>query len=808
VGFFATQKTYVEELQKKDVGIVEEIKMSDAALAYAANGWRIVPLHAPLAEGKCSCGDGTCSKVGKHPRGSLTAATNDKTQVAQWWKRWPEANIGLTLSQMLVLDVDARTGGLETLATFEAQYGHLDRVGFQHTGGNGFHFLFRHVEAAKPRSGLIPGLDIKTGVNAYIVVEPSIHASGERYKWIAEPHALSHPANEIQLPVAPAWVQGLALGRKPKLNDDVRRAPRKSVEAHVLTALTEVASGAGRNDTGLQIFCRMRDEGYTKVECKELVSEWVRRANDATPEGKAYTTSEAVASLNSAFSRPPREPKKPKRIEDAESLSALTAEMSFFHDPRGDSYAKIQVDAHSERWPIKSNRFKQVLLLKHYDAKGELPNTESLQNCLAICDLKGQQGEEKPVFVRIGHEAGRICLDLGTRQWEAVEIDKDGWRVTANSAVNFRRPSGLLSLPTPIEGGSLDEFRDLINAADDDIWTLTLAWLVGCFQPLGAMCALLLQGSQGSGKSTMATLLRRLIDPCAVSLESPPKEDRELAITCLNSGIVAFDNLSGLPSWLSDALCRVASGSGFKTRSLYANEDQRLFDLRAPLLLNGIDDIAQRADLLDRCIGLNLPKISDAGRKTERGIYAAFDEAHARILGALLTAVSEGLKNISSVEVVNAPRMVDFAHWVVACENALPIPGGSFLAAFRRNRYDAARNAVEDDPFASAVVSLTAKFHKGWKGTASALLTELNMTHGEGYRLPERWPRDASSVSRWLRRAEPQLKLIDVVVSTRREGKNGGRVIQINRAPMQGELISIDARRATPDEDETEKDAA
>src|SRR5450759_1901323 len=89
-------------------------------------------------------------------------------------------------------------------------------------------------------------------------------------------------------------------------------------------------------------------------------------------------------------------------------------------------------------------------------------------------------------------------------------------------------------------------------------WVLMASWLVGTFLPRGAFPILLLQGSQGSAKSTTATLLRNLVDPATVPLSAPPRDERELAITATNSGIVAFDNLSGVHQWLSDALCRIA----------------------------------------------------------------------------------------------------------------------------------------------------------------------------------------------------------------------------------------------------------
>src|SRR5689334_19407197 len=97
-------------------------------------------------------------------------------------------------------------------------------------------------------------------------------------------------------------------------------------------------------------------------------------------------------------------------------------------------------------------------------------------------------------------------------------------------------------------------------------------------------------------------------------LRCEPKEARDLMIACTNSWVLALDNLSGLPIWLSDSLCRLATGGGFATRSLYTDDEETHFDAMRPIILNGIDDIATRSDLLDRSVILRLPAIPDERR--------------------------------------------------------------------------------------------------------------------------------------------------------------------------------------------------
>src|SRR5207253_279153 len=153
--------------------------------------------------------------------------------------------------------------------------------------------------------------------------------------------------------------------------------------------------------------------------------------------------------------------------------------------------------------------------------------------------------------------------------------------------VRFRRTRGMLPLPIPEPGGRLDTLRDFVNA-DDDGWTLATAWLVGTLRPDRPFPVLGIHGEQGSGKSTQARMLRGLVDPNVADLRSCPRKEHDLVLAAVNGWIVGLDNVSRLPDWLSDALCRLSTGAGFGTRQLYTDADESLFAAKRPILLNGI----------------------------------------------------------------------------------------------------------------------------------------------------------------------------------------------------------------------------
>ena len=122
-----------------------------------------------------------------------------------------------------------------------------------------------------------------------------------------------------------------------------------------------------------------------------------------------------------------------------------------------------------------------------------------------------------------------------------------------------------------------------------------------------------------------------------------------------------MDNLSHVPVWLSDALCRLSTGGGLADRELYTDGEVFLVDVQRPCLLTGIEDLATRGDLLDRTIPLALTPIADDARIPEQQLKAAFERVQARILGALLAAVSCALRNLPTTKLASMPRMADFS---------------------------------------------------------------------------------------------------------------------------------------------------
>jgi hypothetical protein len=465
--------------------------------------------------------------------------------------------------------------------------------------------------------------------------------------------------------------------------------------------------------------------------------------------------------------------------KQVDSLVELAADAELFHTSDLVGYADMTIDGHRETWPIRSKGFRSWLLYEYYLATGSAPSGEALRLAIETLDAKARyDGPTLNIYLRVGGEGGKIYLDLCDKEWRAVEIDRKGWRVVSRPPVRFRRAPGMLSLPTPVKGGDIDELRPFVNVKGSD-FVLLVSFIIAALRDRGPYPGLGLKGEEGSAKSTLAKLTRDLIDPHKVRARSLPRENRDLHVAANASHIIAFDNVSQIPDWLSDALCSLATGGGFATRALYTDMDEVLFEAVRPVILNGIE-YATRSDLADRLIFLNLPPIMDTARFTEREFWATFEAARPRILGVLCDALAYGLRMLPYTPTENLPRMADFAQWSVAWEGALFEPG-SFMKAYARNRKGATLDVIENDDVAVAVRKLMTKQDE-WTGTATELLHVLGKQVGEKIEKSKDWPASAKSLGSKLKRAAKPLRKIGLVVEKKRDGdQRGTRVIVIYR---------------------------
>ena len=447
-------------------------------------------------------------------------------------------------------------------------------------------------------------------------------------------------------------------------------------------------------------------------------------------------------------------------------IKLVLDEAELFHDEDMKAYATIKKDGHRETFTLRSKSFKVWLSGRLWKESQEGCSGQIVQDALGTIEAHAiHEGNCHLVYVRLASCKDRIYLDLGNDRYDVVEITGAGWRILENqNVVKFRRPLGMTHLPYPKEGGNINALKRYVNLANPEDWPLIVGFILGCFHPSGPYPTLAVTGEQGSAKSTLMKVIKAITDPSTAPLRSMPKELRDLAISANNSRVLSFDNLSTISEWLSDGLCRLATGGGFATRTLFLDDEETIFNTKRPVMLNCIDNVIRRHDLADRAIIVNLAVIAEEKRIPEKEFWADFEDDAPEILGAFLDAISGALRNIDTVKLDSYPRMADFAMWVTASEQALGWIPGTFLEAYRRNIHDVTSLTLDADLVGTAV-NIFMEGKKEWSGTATELLNALEGTVDERTTKAKGWPKAAHSLSGKLKRSATALRMHGISVT-------------------------------------------
>ncbi|HYE72002.1 MAG TPA: hypothetical protein VEF04_01675, partial [Blastocatellia bacterium] len=210
------------------------------------------------------------------------------------------------------------------------------------------------------------------------------------------------------------------------------------------------------------------------------------------------------------------EEKEPRQSK-ASLLIELAQDIELFHNAEGKTFATINVNGHRETYLLKSSHLKRYLAARFYAEHKSTIHPPAMQE--ALLTLEGRaayEGQQREVYTRVAYLDGHLYIDLCNETWQVVEVSKTGWKIVSDCPVRFRRASGMLALPTPVQGGKVESLRRHLNLEGEEYdsqWTLIAAWLVQSLRWRGPYPVLCLHGEQGSGKSTAARMLRSLFDP-------------------------------------------------------------------------------------------------------------------------------------------------------------------------------------------------------------------------------------------------------------------------------------------------------
>jgi hypothetical protein len=455
--------------------------------------------------------------------------------------------------------------------------------------------------------------------------------------------------------------------------------------------------------------------------------------------------------------------------------------ISYFKTSEGIVYADLSHENKRQTVALRSKDFRQYLRSELFDKTGRSPGSEAVQQAIDTLEaLTLRNCPQQEVKVRLADHDGKIYLDLADDTWQAIEVDAAGWRMTGDYPVRFRR-GGSSPMTKPIEGGRLEDLKELCQF-DFDTWVLIVCFLIQCLKPSGQYPVLCLHGAGGAGKSTITKMLKRLIDPSPVLTRSNVGDVRQFAIHATKRHIVAIDNLSGLSAEQSDILCRAATGGGHSERTLHSDDEETNFSFVNPLILNGIDSIATRGDLLSRAFLVTLR--AQENRPSEAVFEQRLTDIQPGVFGGLLDLLSQVLAVLPSVEGTyqGTERFVGFVELGLAIEQVLGWESGTVLRVLAGVREEAHETAIESSPVGQAIQELMLGRER-WTGSASELLQKLSALAPDKVVRSNYWPSDSTRLSKTLTRLEPDLKALGLELS--REKRTGGlRMVTIERIDL------------------------
>jgi energy-coupling factor transporter ATP-binding protein EcfA2 len=443
----------------------------------------------------------------------------------------------------------------------------------------------------------------------------------------------------------------------------------------------------------------------------------------------------------------------------------------YFKNYQGSSYLSLSESGNERTLKINSAEL-DIFVVKTFRKlgfswganKNIITRIKDEMNALAIVDDKKDE-----VYIRVAGNTKGVVIDRGIGSKELIQILPGRKpKIITSSEFKFIRPAKQRDLPRPVfDDFDFDSFKRLFNFNDQDDALLLLAYILKSITPnSGPYPILILEGPQGSGKTTATTMIGKLIDPTEPSLFAPPKNEEDIKIQAHSSWLLTYDNLSYLNGTLTDAFCRVSTGGGMSSRKLYSDDEQMVYSIQRPVVFNGIEELGERPDFLDRAIILHTKPIPENSRKFSDSIWDPFNAKYDSLLGGIYCLLSEVLLLLPSIEAKNLPRMADYAKFGIALEKVLKLPEGTFMRAYGGHNREKLHKLFDSDPmclFVEYMIDGSAiRSGTSYIGTAGELMANIPRFCKQYGFSPASMPSNPKSLKGRLARIKPVLTAMGI----------------------------------------------
>lgn len=503
----------------------------------------------------------------------------------------------------------------------------------------------------------------------------------------------------------------------------------------------EVGGRAFKSNGSVEAVIRMIDDAerlvyadvvnMTKKTARDKFCESLRKTFPRETKGKDLES----LLLDLSMSIEPPEPEgddtpETQKESQADKLMRLVSHrrIEFFHTPTDTAYARIPQGDHFEIHKCRSQSFKQVLSYLMWDEEHKTPNSDSLNSVVNTVEGKAiHDGECHELHNRVAWLYDDIWYDLSDDRYRAVKISQKGWEIVDQPPILFQRYQHQSPQVEPITHGDPKKILDYVNITNDEHKLLLMVYIAACFIPDIAHPILHPWGGQGAAKSTLMRLVVSLTDPSEEDLLVVPRNEKDLAQRLNHHWTCCFDNLATIPDWLSDTLSRAVTGAGFSKRELFTDDNVVIYKIKRVIGLNGVNIVAIKPDLLDRCILLELERIDETKRQEEKSLWRWFDRDKPAILGGFFDTIVKAIRYYPEVKLERLPRLADFGRWGEAISRALGYAPNEFMEAYFTNINSQNDEVLASNPIASCIIRMmTDPPVDEWFGTPAELLTALN----------------------------------------------------------------------------------
>ena len=487
------------------------------------------------------------------------------------------------------------------------------------------------------------------------------------------------------------------------------------------------------------------------------------------------------------------EPDKPiKTKSGSKSIESLTGQ--FFSTPQG---LKFYVEGEGIPIEIESESFEGLISDRKYNAGEGLPSGDEIASIRRLARYWASRNLRE-IGVRTAKFKDGIIYDPIRPDGKVYFITKEGCEIKSPDQPYTVRYTSMLE--SVIEDGALQDHLDLVRLwqLDSKSEILSMGLDFSRFIPDIPHAIENIDGPHGAGKTSYTEIHRSLFDPNGAPTQSLKSDERDLSISAVHQGMIAFDNVNAaLPDYISDIICRLTTGQGFRTRELYTNTGEVILKLKRPIIINGINRASYKPDFIDRECPIHLGVMPESRRMTDADIRAKAEALIPKVRGFIISIIPKAMELYSQVESElrgKLPRMADFVIWGECGIRAMGFPAMSFYNAYMEAKHEETVDVARDTLIISAIQGLMAN-REEWVGTTKDLLDELERSVTENQRKSKAFPKDERRLGRVLRELIPTFREIGLAIVELKNNKHEKKISKI------GETYKVNSTNSTNEND-------